>query len=307
MTSQTSLGLGSKSVHLEQARSRNSPTLTPEPNDVAEDGLALFIAKIARTPLLTAVEEIALARRIERGDLAAKERMVAANLRLVVFVARRYVGHGLAFADLVQEGTIGLIRAVEKFDHRRGNKFSTYAMGWVSQAMARALANNARTIRLPVHRVDRLRQIERAERRLVVVLGRAPSLEDLSAATGLSCKNIAEIKASARELVSLQAPVSENEGIELGELISDGGAESPEDAAARALRRDALREELENLPDRERRILELRFGLDDGCPRSLAAVGEVFGLTRERVRQIQDCSLDHLRRSPGHERLRDAA
>jgi RNA polymerase primary sigma factor len=281
--------------------------LQPGDGPMTTDGLQLLLTGIGKTRLLTAREEVELAKRIERGDYEAKQRMIEANLRLVVFVAKRYRNQGLPFLDLIQEGTIGLVRAAEKFDYRKGFKFSTYATLWIRQAIARAVADKARTIRMPIHVVDKLKKINQAERDMAVRLGRDATLEELAEQTGIEVEEIEFIKRSAQAPVSLEKPVGDDEEAELGSFIADDSAESPFDSAVRATRIDALRDALGTLDHRERMVLELRFGLSDDEPRSLDEVARRVGLTRERVRHIEDASLRRLRALPEAQRLKDAA
>ena len=234
--------------------------------DMTTDSLQLFLKDIGKVRLLTAAEEVELAKRIERGDLAAKEKMVESNLRLVVSIAKNYRNQGLPFLDLIQEGTLGLVRAAEKFDYRKGFKFSTYATWWIRQAIARALADKARTIRIPVHVVEKLNKIGRAERKLVTELGREPTPEEIAEVTGIEPDEVDSIKRSAQAPVSLEKPVGDEEESEFGQFIADEKAESPFDRAADLLTKEALREALENLSYRERRVLELRYGLGGEHP-----------------------------------------
>jgi RNA polymerase primary sigma factor len=258
------------------------------------DALQLFLNEMARYPLLTAEEEVELAKRIERGDKAAKDRMVNSNLRLVVSIAKRYQGHGLSLLDLIQEGIIGLIRAVEKFDWRRGYKFSTYATWWIRQAVQRGVANKARTIRMPVHIVDRERKIAKAERELLTKLGRVPTLHEVAKAAKLPIKQVREVQQAARAVTSLDRPVGEEGDTLLGELVA-GDEAPPEEELEVSLRQEALRRAVAELPDRERDVLKLRFGLNgDANPKSLEQIGKTLGLTRERVRQIENDALQRL-------------
>ena len=269
------------------------------------DGLQLFLRDLRKVRLLTAQEEVALAKQIERGDFEAKQKMVESNLRLVVSIAKNYRNQGLPFLDLIQEGTLGLVRAVEKYDYRRGFKFSTYATWWIRQATARALADKARTIRIPVHIVETLNRIGRAERSLAMGLGREPTAEEIAEVTGIKPEEVESIKRSAQAPISLEKPVGDDEQAEFGQLIADEQAESPYERAVEVLTKEALRDALENLSYRERRVLELRYGLEDQHPRTLDEVGSTFNVTRERIRQIENQSLKKLQRLPQAQKLCD--
>ena len=269
------------------------------------DALQLFLNEVGRYKLLTAEEEVELAKRIERGDREAKDLMINSNLRLVVSIAKKYQGHGLSLLDLIQEGIIGLIRAVEKFDWRRGFKFSTYATWWIRQAVQRGVANKAREIRIPVHIVDRERKIARAERELIVKLGRAPTEEEVSKATKLPLKQVREVREAARAVTSLDRPVGEGEA-SYGDLFA-GDEEPPEELIQVSLEQDVLRRAVADLPDREQEIVKLRYGLNgDGSPQSLEEIGRRLGLTRERVRQLEAKALEHLAVNREIEALRAA-
>ena len=257
------------------------------------DSLTLFMNAAGRYPLLTAAEEVMLAKRVERGDGAAKERMINSNLRLVVSIAKRYQGHGLPLADLVQEGVIGLNRAVEKFDWRRGYKFSTYATWWIRQACQRAVANQSATIRVPAHVHERQVKLARARQRLEAKTGQAPTDEELAAATGLELRHVEEALGTVEASVSLNQSVGDDDGGELGDLFADSSADDPAEVAGEALRRESVRTAVRRLPERERRLLELRFGFD-GEPTSLEAIGKELGLPRERVRQLEAQALGRL-------------
>jgi RNA polymerase primary sigma factor len=264
-------------------------------NDASTDSLRLFLKDIAEVELLTAAREVALAKRIERGDHAAKQHMVAANLRLVVSIAKRYRYQGLPFLDLIQEGTIGLVRAAEKFDYRQGFKFSTYATWWIRQAVARAIADKARTIRMPVHVVEKLNRISRTEEDLLVELGRPPTSTELARAAGFPSEEVERIRGSAQVPVSLDTPIDESGETELGDLLSDDTQPLPEHEAEASDRLDQLGKIISTLGERERRVLELRFGLDGNEPHTLEEVGDVFEVSRERIRQIERQSLKKLR------------
>jgi RNA polymerase primary sigma factor len=289
-----------------RGKRRAKQTIDLKP-DMTTDSLQLFLKDIGKVRLLTAAEEVELAKRIERGDLAAKEKMVESNLRLVVSIAKNYRNQGLPFLDLIQEGTLGLVRAAEKFDYRKGFKFSTYATWWIRQAIARALADKARTIRIPVHVVEKLNKIGRAERKLVTELGREPTPEEIAEVTGIEPDEVDSIKRSAQAPVSLEKPVGDEEESEFGQFIADEKAESPFDRAADLLTKEALREALENLSYRERRVLELRYGLGGEHPRTLDEVGRTFNVTRERIRQIENQSLKKLQTLAEAQKLREVA
>ncbi|MGO9905295.1 MAG: sigma-70 family RNA polymerase sigma factor [Solirubrobacteraceae bacterium] len=294
------------SVNIERASERRtrkaSLDLRPEGTT---DGLQLFLKDIGKVRLLTAQEEVALAKRIWRGDLDAKQRMVESNLRLVVSIAKNYRNQGLPFLDLIQEGTIGLVRAAEKFDYRKGFKFSTYATWWIRQAVARALADKARTIRIPVHVFEKLNKIGRAERKLVTGLGREPTVEEIAEVTGIEPEEVDSIRRFAQAPISLEMPVGEEEQSEFGQFIADERAESPYERAVEILTNEALRDALENLGYRERRVLELRYGLGGEHPRTLDEVGRTFNVTRERIRQIENHSLRKLQNLREAQKLGD--
>ncbi len=271
------------------------------------DSLDQYLAEIGRNPLLTKQEERYLAQRIEQGDEVAKRRMVEANLRLVVSIAKKYRGHGVGFLDLIQEGTLGLVRAVEKFDWRRDLKFSTYATWWITQAVQRAVANQSRTIRVPVHVHDRMRKVERARRALEMRLARDASDEEVAKEARLTLAEVRDAEQYRRQTISLQRPASEDGDTELGDLIADQSNEDVTETVAESLRSQALGKALERLSPRTRRILELRYGLAGGEPMMLDAVGREVGLTRERVRQLEAEALRQLAGMPDVEGLRDAA
>ena len=276
--------------------------LTVEPS---LDSLRLYLRSIGRVELLTAEEEVGLAKRIERGDMGAKQHMIEANLRLVVSIAKGYLGRGLTFLDLIQEGSLGLIRAVEKFDYRRGYKFSTYATWWIRQAVTRAIADKARTIRIPVHMVEKLNKVVHVERQLVQQLGREPSPEEIAGELEITAREVKEIQRMAQMPVSLEKPIGEEEDSELGDFVEDEAAESPFDIALENLRKENVRKALDVLPTREREVIEMRFGLKGSEARTLEEVGRAFGVTRERIRQIENNTLKKLEMLPEAQRLRD--
>jgi RNA polymerase primary sigma factor len=283
-----------------------SSTARGQDRGAPTDSLQLFLEQIGRIPLLTASEEVSLAKRIERGDPVAKNHMVEANLRLVVSIAKRHRNQGLPFLDLIQEGTIGLIRAAEKFDWRKGYKFSTYASWWIRQAVTRALANMARTIRLPVHITEQLKHIAAAERRLRAESGGNASSRQIAHAVGMTVGEVDWIREISQPPASLNKPLSED-GAEFGDILEDDHIVRPEDAAATALRKEMLAKCLEALGDRGRRVLELRYGLNDEEPQTLEQIGRLFNVTRERVRQIETQSLKQLAALAESRGLRDAA
>jgi RNA polymerase primary sigma factor len=281
--------------------------LEPETHDVSTDSLQLFLKDIGKVTLLTAAQEVELSKRIERGDHRAKQEMVEANLRLVVSIAKNYRNQGLPFLDLIQEGTIGLVRAAEKFDYRKGFKFSTYATWWIRQAVARALADKARTIRMPVHVVEKLNKISRAERKLVGELGHDPTAEEIAQELDLEREEVEQIRRSAQAPVSLEKPVGDEEESEFGHFLADQSEALPDEAAETTLRKETLKRILGALSPRERRVLELRYGLDGQHPRTLDEVGRTFNVTRERVRQIENQSLKKLQALAESQKLREVA
>jgi RNA polymerase primary sigma factor len=278
----------------------------PEP-EITTDALQLFLKDIGKVPLLTAAQEVELAKRIERGEHAAKQAMVEANLRLVVSIAKRYRNQGLPFLDLIQEGTIGLVRAAEKFDYRKGFKFSTYATWWIRQAVARAIADKGRTIRMPVHVVEKLNRIMRSERKLRAELGREPLTEEIARDVEMTSDEVEQIRRSAQVPVSLEKPVGDDDESEFGHFLADESAPLPDELAETTLQREALRSILGALSERERMVLELRYGLDGQQPRTLDEVGRAFNVTRERIRQIEHQGLKKLRALADAQRVRDVA
>jgi RNA polymerase primary sigma factor len=278
--------------------------LTVEPS---LDSLRLYLRSIGRVDLLTADKEVFLAKRIERGDMVAKQRMIEANLRLVVSIAKGYLGRGLSFLDLIQEGSLGLIRAVEKFDYRRGYKFSTYATWWIRQAVTRAIADKARTIRIPVHMVEKLNKVVHVERQLVQEFGREPLPEEIAAELQWTAREVKDILRISQLPVSLEKPIGEEEDSELGDFVEDETAESPFELASENLRRENVRRALDALPPREREVIEMRYGLRGQKARTLEEVGRAFGVTRERIRQIENNTLKKLEGLPEAQRLRDAS
>ncbi len=288
--------LETRQIEIVEIIVEEAPEPQPAPQvswETTTDALQLFLREAGRHPLLTAAQEVELAKKIERGDRAAKQRMIQSNLRLVVSIAKNYRNQGLPFLDLIQEGTLGLIRAVEKFDWRRGYKFSTYATWWIRQAVARALADKARTIRMPVHIVERLQKMNRAERSLWAVLGREPTLEEIADEANLPLHQAKEVKAAARASASLDAPVGEADDAVLGDFVPGDGP-LPDEQVEDSLRSQTLALALRSLPDRHRAVVMLRYGLEDSEPKTLEEIGRRLGLTRERVRQIEVEALKRL-------------
>lgn len=279
--------------------------LSLPPGIKINDPVRMYLKEIGRVPLLSADDEVELAMRIKNGDEEAKRRLAEANLRLVVSIAKRYVGRGMLFLDLIQEGNMGLIKAVEKFDHNKGFKFSTYATWWIRQAITRAIADQARTIRIPVHMVETINKLIRVSRQLLQELGREPAPEEIAAEMELSVEKVREIMKIAQEPVSLETPIGEEDDSHLGDFIEDQEALAPADAAAYELLKEQLEDVLDTLTEREENVLRLRFGLDDGRTRTLEEVGKVFGVTRERIRQIEAKALRKLRHPSRSKRLKD--
>jgi RNA polymerase primary sigma factor len=275
--------------------------------DPSLDSLRLYLRSIGRVPLLSAAEEVALAKRIERGDVLAKQHMVEANLRLVVSIAKGYMGRGLTFLDLIQEGSLGLIRAVEKFDYRRGYKFSTYATWWIRQAVTRAIADKARTIRIPVHMAEKLNRVIHTERQLIQQLGREPTPLEIAAELDLPTSEVREILRMAQQPISLEKPVGDEDDSALADFVEDVAAESPFERASESLRRESVGRVLAVLPRREREVLEMRYGITGGRSRTLEEVGRAFNITRERVRQIENRTLKKLQTLPEAQLLREAS
>jgi RNA polymerase primary sigma factor len=297
----------SPEARAEEAKEPDAPRAAPVDLTVEPslDSLRLYLRSIGRVQLLTAEREVSLSQRIERGDLGAKHEMVEANLRLVVSIAKGYLGRGLSFLDLIQEGSLGLIRAVEKFDYRRGYKFSTYATWWIRQAVTRAIADKGRTIRIPVHMVERLNRVVHVERQLVQQLGREPLPEEIAAELECTPREVRDIVRMAQQPVSLEKPVGEESESELGDFVEDDAVESPFEMAAATLRKENVRRALRALPAREREVIELRFGLTGARPSTLEEVGRAFDVTRERIRQIENHTLKKLESLPEAQRLRD--
>ena len=296
----------------EQEQEEDEETAPEEGTEIAvPDGIAIddpvrmYLKEIGRVALLTADEEVALAKRMEEGDETAKRALAEANLRLVVSIAKRYVGRGMLFLDLIQEGNLGLLKAVEKFDFRKGFKFSTYATWWIRQAITRAIADQARTIRIPVHMVETINKLVRVSRQLLQELGRDPLPEEIAEEMGISAEKVREIMKIAQEPVSLETPIGEEEDSHLGDFIEDQDAPSPVEAASFALLKEQLEEVLETLTAREKKVLRLRFGIDDGRARTLEEVGQIFGVTRERIRQIEAKALRKLRHPSRSKKLKD--
>lgn len=270
-----------------------------------DDPVRIYLREIGKVPLLTMEQEVELAKLVEKQDVEAKRKLTEANLRLVVSIAKRYMGRGLLFLDLIQEGNLGLIRAVEKFDYRRGYKFSTYATWWIRQAVTRAIADQARTIRVPVHAVETMNKLNRVQRELLQRNGREPTVAELATELGLTPRKVMEIQKSAQDPVSLESPVGDEDDSELGDFIEDPDAEEPLDEVFRQMRREELFRVLDSLPARERKVLELRFGLKGERPRTLEEVGDRFGVTRERIRQVESKTLNRLKNFRDAQALRD--
>ncbi len=297
---------------VEDAKEAESPKARAAEEDEREaegvaidDPVRMYLKEIGKVPLLTPEQEVELAQRMEKGDEEAKRRLIEANLRLVVSIAKKYVGRGMLFLDLIQEGNLGLIRAVEKFDWRKGYKFSTYATWWIRQAITRALADQARTIRIPVHMVETINKLIRVSRTLLQELGREPTAEEIADAMKLPVERVREIIKIAQEPISLETPIGEEEDSHLGDFIEDQDALAPAEAASFTMLKEQLEDVLGTLTPRERKVLKLRFGLDDGRPRTLEEVGREFGVTRERIRQIEAKALRKLRHPSRSKRLKD--
>lgn len=284
----------------------NEPIDLSVPEGISiDDPVRMYLKEIGKVPLLTAEEEIEIAKRLEAGDETAKQKLAEANLRLVVSIAKRYVGRGMLFLDLIQEGNLGLIKAVEKFDYRKGFKFSTYATWWIRQAITRAIADQARTIRIPVHMVETINKLIRVSRQLLQQYGREPTPEEIAAEMGISEAKVREIIKIAQEPVSLETPIGEEEDSHLGDFIPDDDAPAPAEAASFTLMKEQLMDVLDTLTPREEKVLRLRFGLDDGHQRTLEEVGKEFNVTRERIRQIEAKALRKLRHPSRSKKLRD--
>ncbi|MDR7385866.1 MAG: RNA polymerase sigma factor RpoD [Armatimonadota bacterium] len=289
----------------EEEEQEKAAELEPLEGISIDDPVRMYLKEIGRVPLLTAQEEVELAKRMERGDEEAKRKLIEANLRLVVAIAKKYVGRGMLFLDLIQEGNLGLIRAVEKFDWRKGFKFSTYATWWIRQAITRALADQARTIRIPVHMVETINKLVRVSRQLLQQKGREPTPEEIAEEMKLPVERVREIMKIAQEPISLETPIGEEEDSHLGDFIEDADALAPAEAASYTMLKEQLEGVLETLTARERNVLKLRFGLEDGRPRTLEEVGREFGVTRERIRQIEAKALRKLRHPSRSKRLKD--
>ncbi len=289
----------------EEEEQEKAAELEPLEGISIDDPVRMYLKEIGRVPLLTAQEEVELAKRMERGDEEAKRKLIEANLRLVVAIAKKYVGRGMLFLDLIQEGNLGLIRAVEKFDWRKGFKFSTYATWWIRQAITRALADQARTIRIPVHMVETINKLVRVSRQLLQQKGREPTPEEIAEEMKLPVERVREIMKIAQEPISLETPIGEEEDSHLGDFIEDAEALAPAEAASYTMLKEQLEGVLETLTARERNVLKLRFGLEDGRPRTLEEVGREFGVTRERIRQIEAKALRKLRHPSRSKRLKD--
>jgi RNA polymerase primary sigma factor len=290
-----------------QATEAEEVPVQVDEREISTDSLQLFLKDIGRVDLLTAAQEVELAKRIERGDHGAKQAMVEANLRLVVSIAKKYRNQGLPFLDLIQEGTIGLVRAAEKFDYRKGFKFSTYATWWIRQAVARALADKGRTIRMPVHIVEKLNKIVRSERKLRGELGREPTIPEIALDVEMAVEDVSQIRRTAQLPVSLEKPVGDEEESEFGHFLTDESEPLPDEAAETTLRRETLLKILSTLSEREREVIQLRYGLDGRAPLTLDEVGRAFNVTRERIRQIEHHTLKKLRALADAQKLREVA
>lgn len=289
----------------EERNRRKAKEISRSANANVDDPVKLYLKEIGKIPLLTGEEEVILAKGMEAGDVSCKKKLAEANLRLVVSIAKKYVGRGMSFLDLIQEGNMGLMRAVDKFDYKRGFKFSTYATWWIRQAITRAIADQARTIRIPVHMVETINKLVRIQRQLVQELGREPTNEEIAEEMGIEVSRVREVKKIAQEPVSLETPIGEEEDSNLGDFIEDETALAPDDAANYTMLKEELDYILDGLSERERRVLELRFGLIDGTPRTLEEVGKVFDVTRERIRQIEAKALRKLQHPSKAQKLKD--
>lgn len=288
----------------EEFSAENEDLSVPE-GIATDDPVRMYLKEIGKVPLLTAEEELEIAQRMAAGDEEARKKLSESNLRLVVSIAKRYVGRGMQFLDLIQEGNLGLIKAVEKFDYSKGYKFSTYATWWIRQAITRAIADQARTIRIPVHMVETINKLVRIQRQLLQELGREPTPEEIGEEMGLSAERVREIQKISQEPVSLETPIGEEEDSQLGDFIEDDAAVVPPDAASFSMLQEQLAKVLEGLAERERKVISLRFGLEDGHPRTLEEVGREFGVTRERIRQIESKTLAKLRHPSRSSKLKD--
>ena len=297
--------LDALSFDIESTKTNEDDTAADAKNIAIDDPVKVYLKEIGRVPLLTSEEEIELAIRISENDEEAKKRLSEANLRLVVSIAKRYVGRGMQFLDLIQEGNLGLIKAVDKFDHTKGFKFSTYATWWIRQAITRAIADQARTIRIPVHMVETINKVKKTNSQLLHETGREPTAEEIADKLDMPVEKVREILRVAQEPVSLETPIGEEEDSHLGDFIPDDDAQAPVDAASMALMREQLAEVLKTLTPREARVLSLRYGLEDGNPKTLEEVGKEFNVTRERIRQIEAKALRKLRHPSRSKKLRD--
>lgn len=302
--SKTKTTKGTKTKAKTTAKKAKKKKTGVELSEIANDSIRLYLCEIGKVKLLTAKEEVDLARRISKGDQSAKQQLAEANLRLVVSIAKKYIGRGLSFLDLIQEGNIGLFRAVEKFDPNRGFKFSTYATWWIRQAITRAIADQARTIRIPVHMVETINKLTHAQRRLVQELGREPHIEEIAAEMDMDIKKVRHILKISQDIVSLEAPVGTEEDSKLGDFIEDDEAPSPDEATNRQLIKENIHEMLQYLTPREKKIIEMRFGLLDGVGHTLEEVGQEFRVTRERIRQIEAKVLQKLKEHPMSVKIR---